>query len=49
MPALLTLQPAPGSFSQRMLWLLEERHADHRIASVRYPHPDHPGQQQALP
>ena len=34
---------APGSFSQRMLWLLEELGADYLIASVRYPAADGSG------
>ena len=37
---MLTRYHAPGSFSQRMLWLLEELGADYRIATVRYPKPD---------
>ena len=40
---MLTPYHAPGSFSQRMLWLLEELGADHRITGVRYPKADGSG------
>ena len=40
---MLTLYHAPGSSSQRMLWLLEELGADYRIATVRYPEADGSG------
>jgi glutathione S-transferase len=40
---MLTLYHAPGSFSMRILWLLEELHADYRIQIVGYPQSDGSG------
>ena len=37
---MLTVYHAPGSFSSRVLWLLEELGADYHIERVRYPQPD---------
>jgi len=37
---MLTLYHSPGSFSSRILWLLEELGADYEIAVVRYPNAD---------
>ncbi len=40
---MLTLYHSPGSFSTRILWLLEELEADCRIETVRYPQADGSG------
>lgn len=40
---MLTLYHSPGSFSTRILWLLEELEADYRIETVRYPQADGSG------
>lgn len=40
---MLCLYHAPGSFSMRILWLLEELEADYRIERVRYPQADGSG------
>jgi glutathione S-transferase len=40
---MLCLYHAPGSFSARILWLLEELEADYRIERVRYPQADGSG------
>jgi glutathione S-transferase len=40
MPAALTLYHSPGSFSSRILWLLEELGADYTIELVSYPKAD---------
>ncbi|MDO8777942.1 MAG: glutathione S-transferase family protein [Burkholderiaceae bacterium] len=37
---MLIVYHAPGSFSSRVLWLLEELGADYHIELVRYPQPD---------
>jgi glutathione S-transferase len=37
---MLILYHSPGSFSQRILWLLEELEADYRITVVSYPRDD---------
>lgn len=37
---MLTVYHAPGSFSSRIVWLLEELGADYHIEVVRYPQPD---------
>jgi glutathione S-transferase len=37
---MLTLYHAPGSFSARILWLLEELDADYRVIVVSYPKDD---------
>lgn len=37
---MLTLYHSPGSFSSRILWLLEELGADYEIVEVSYPKPD---------
>lgn len=37
---MLTVYHAPGSFSSRIVWLLEELGADYHIEVVHYPQPD---------
>ena len=37
---MLTVYHAPGSFSSRIVWLLEELGADYHIEVIRYPQPD---------
>lgn len=37
---MFTVYHTPGSFSSRILWLLEELGADYHIEVVRYPQPD---------